>query len=208
MKTTDVLSFMLGGAWLMFIWYLVDLEADSTDRSMASESQVKQKADKLELNQVDVVLPAAENSTSNSVANKTEVVDSAKTNYAQPTSNSPDGEFSQQFLAEDPRAPKLNRTPPPKLPTREQLANPESYQAYLAGNRQRLLSAYINAVPDKVARLSALLEQGQQAGLPEQELAFAREKIEDLRQMQATLALEVTELQLTYPALEEDEGSK
>jgi len=113
-----------------------------------------------------------------------------------------DTDFRNGFLGPDPRAPKLFRSLKPWLPTEEQLVSEESYESYLAGNRERMLSAYAVAVPEKVARLSEMLKRGEQAGLPEAELAFARDKIARLQQMRSQVLLEVEELKLSYPEID------
>ncbi|MCE9687568.1 hypothetical protein LZP73_15375 [Shewanella sp. AS16] len=102
----------------------------------------------------------------------------------------------------DPRAPTLGAGPQAPMPTREQLATPEAYQSFIAGQRQGLLRRFAHAVPAKVKQLEEAIARAEAEGMAPAEIAFARDKIARLQAMQRQVTTEADTLLLSHPELE------
>ncbi|WP_105190454.1 hypothetical protein [Pseudoalteromonas sp. T1lg48] len=70
----------------------------------------------------------------------------------------------------------------------------DDHQAYLqhqGQQEQELKRAYVSAAKDKVAELKKLLARGEREGINQEQLEFARNKINALKQMQRQLEAEL-----------------
>ncbi|KZZ42419.1 MAG: hypothetical protein MK185_10025 [Saccharospirillaceae bacterium] len=117
-----------------------------------------------------------------------------------------DIELDQQAIASfrdsvengDPRAPALNRTRQrDEEPSAEELADPQRYEQYERRQQLRVYRAYVEASKSKIAELEKMIERGQREGVDDEQIAFARNKIQGIQEM-------AEELKREYPDIMEE----
>jgi hypothetical protein len=100
-------------------------------------------------------------------------------------------------LEGDPRAPALGKYHQRDLPTEEELNDHELYLEYERRQEKRVYRAYVEASKIKTSQLRAMIAKGKAAGISEEDIAFAEEKISGIENMALTL-------QQDYPDIMED----
>jgi hypothetical protein len=89
----------------------------------------------------------------------------------------------------DPRTPPLARTAAAGAgPSAAQLADPQAYRAYQAGQDARVMAAFASAAQLEVPRLQADVERARTSGIPEAQIARVEEKIRRLEQLRREIA--------------------
>lgn len=95
----------------------------------------------------------------------------------------------------DPRTPPIARPEREReMPTAEELADPDLYLEYEARQQQQVYASFVQASERKIAELEAIIEQGRQGGVSEEQLAEGLEKLEGLKAMREQLIAENPEL--------------
>lgn len=94
----------------------------------------------------------------------------------------------QARLHGDDRTPGLNKSRArDELPTPQQLADPELYQAYERRQDLKVYRAYVEAAKLKTSTLRNMIEKGKNAGISAEEIQFAEDKIKGIEEMAAQL---------------------
>lgn len=89
----------------------------------------------------------------------------------------------------DARTPPLVRTAAPAAgPNAAQLADPQAYRAYQAGQDARVMAAFASAAQREVPRLQADVERARASGIPADQIAKVEEKIRRLEQLRRDVA--------------------
>ena len=92
--------------------------------------------------------------------------------------------FRDSVANGDERAPALNRSRQrDEEPSGDELEDPELYQQYERRQQKRMFRAYVEASKIKVAELEKMIEKGKREGVSEEEIEFARNKIDGILQM-------------------------
>lgn len=95
----------------------------------------------------------------------------------------------------DPRTPPLaSDTPERIMPTDQELADPDLYLEYEARQKQQVLTSFLQASEKKAGELRRAIERAEGEGLPEEQLAEGREKLERLEAMREQLLRDHPEL--------------
>jgi hypothetical protein len=81
----------------------------------------------------------------------------------------------------DARTPPIIRSAPRQMPTAAELADEELYQKYEQRQEKRLFRAYVEASAAKIAVIESFIDQAEAGGISEEEIAFAKQKIEGIR---------------------------
>lgn len=81
----------------------------------------------------------------------------------------------------DARTPPIIRSAPRQMPTAAELADDELYQKYEQRQEKRLFRAYVEASAAKIAVIESFIDQAEAGGISEEEIAFAKQKIEGIR---------------------------
>ena len=105
----------------------------------------------------------------------------------------------------DPRTPPIKRQAARELPTPEELADPELYSQYEQRQENKFFAAYVRAVDGKVASIRAVVEQGKQHGMSEEDIAMAEAKIKGIQDMAARILKEKPDV---AAQLQEEEENK
>ncbi|WP_281646734.1 hypothetical protein [Parendozoicomonas sp. Alg238-R29] len=96
--------------------------------------------------------------------------------------------LQQTRLYGDSRAPKLvERDWERELPTAEELANPEQYQAYEQRNEEQVQRAFVAATVERIPEIEKAIEEARALGLDEEQLQEGIEKLEKLKAAQQLL---------------------
>lgn len=90
----------------------------------------------------------------------------------------------------DARTPPLVRpvSVPAAGPNAAQLADPQAYRAYQAGQDARVMAAFASAAQLEVPRLQADVERARASGIPADQIAKVEEKIRRLEQLRRDVA--------------------
>ncbi|RSZ56964.1 hypothetical protein HF313_05120 [Massilia atriviolacea] len=89
----------------------------------------------------------------------------------------------------DARTPPLARQAPAGAgPSPAQLADPQAYRAYQAGQEARVKAAFASAVVLEVPRLQADVERARASGIPAAQIARVEAKIRRLEQLRSEIA--------------------
>lgn len=81
----------------------------------------------------------------------------------------------------DARTPPIVRATPRQMPTADELADDDLYQKYEKRQEMRLYRAYIEASAAKIALIESHIEQARAGGISEEEIEFAKKKMEGIR---------------------------
>ncbi|MBA5637882.1 hypothetical protein H3H37_12540 [Duganella sp. LX20W] len=99
----------------------------------------------------------------------------------------------------DARTPPLQRDEARTPPTAAELADPKAYQQYQQGQQMRVLGAFADAAAAELPRLYADVERGRAAGVPEEQIAKAEEKIRRIEQQRRLILRDHPELERAAP---------
>lgn len=100
-------------------------------------------------------------------------------------------------LQGDPRTPPMMQNPPErKMPTDEQLADPDKYAEYEKSQRMQVYQQFIYAVPQKVTAIENALKRAKKEGakLTKEQMQFAKDKMASLKAMKEKLLHKHSEL--------------
>lgn len=100
----------------------------------------------------------------------------------------------QARLDGDDRTPAIERPAERELPSEEQLNDPELYQQYEQQQKRFSYRAYVEAAKDKVNKLNDMIEQGKQAGISQEQIEMAEEKVKGIEEMSLQLQQEFPEI--------------
>ncbi|MFP1678416.1 hypothetical protein ACLD02_06925 [Alloalcanivorax sp. C16-2] len=81
----------------------------------------------------------------------------------------------------DPRTPPVAPREPRVPPPQEVLDDPELYSRYEQGERMAVYASFMAASQRRIGELEALVAQGERDGLPPEQLAEGRRKLEGLK---------------------------
>lgn len=81
----------------------------------------------------------------------------------------------------DPRTPPVARREPRQAPPPEILDDRERYRLYEQGEKMAVYASFVDASKRRIAELESLVAQGEREGLPPEQLAEGRRKLEALK---------------------------
>ncbi|MET3132191.1 hypothetical protein AAKU55_002461 [Oxalobacteraceae bacterium GrIS 1.11] len=94
----------------------------------------------------------------------------------------------------DARTPPLVHEAPPAPPSAAELDDPKAYQQYEARQNMKLYAGYVRAADADLPRLRDDIERGRQAGISQEQIAKAEQKLRGIEAMRAQLLSEHPEL--------------
>ncbi len=87
----------------------------------------------------------------------------------------------------DPRTPPVARREPRQAPPPDVLDDPERYRLYEQGEKMAVYASFVDASKRRIGELEKLVAQGECEGLPPEQLAEGRRKLEGLKDRREAL---------------------
>ena len=110
--------------------------------------------------------------------------------------------LQQTRLNGDSRAPKLREKDwERELPTAEELADPEKYQAYEQKNEEQVQRAFIAAAAERIPEIEQAIVEAEERGLDPVQLQDGISKLEKIKAMQAQLKAKFADVEPTPSSL-------